>query len=96
MMVVVFVSARHFFQVRDDCFPRRRIQRGEGLVQKEHLRRDGEGPGKACPLGLAAGEGPGRAVAQVGDPEALQLGSTMRWPSAAPMPRIFSPEATLP
>ena len=73
MIVVIFVSARTFSRSvtmasrvggSSDC---------EGLVEKEDLRRDGEGPGKARPLGFPAGKSFCGPVAQVRDAETLQL-----------------------
>ena len=49
-------SGEDLFQVLDEGFPGRRVEGGEGLVEKEDLRRDGERPRKARPLGLPPGK----------------------------------------
>ena len=79
------------FEVADQSFPRRRIERGEGLVEKDDLRFRHEGPGKARPLRLAAGELPGRPPGEWADAEKIQI--TGNGPFDLRPPQTADPEA---
>jgi hypothetical protein len=42
------------------------VEAGGGLIEQEHLRIEGEGPGKTHPLGLASGQPVGAALTEAG------------------------------
>ena len=49
-----------------------RVEGGEWLVEQEHARVAGQGPGQGDALALAAGELAGPRAAEVGDPEPVE------------------------
>ena len=59
-------------EVCDQRVPRGRIERGEGLVEQQHLRLEHERPRQGAALRLAAREGACPAPGEVPDPEALE------------------------
>ena len=61
------------FEISNQPLPRRRVERGEGLVEEDDLRFRHESPGEARPLRLPAGELPGGAPGEVADAEKLQI-----------------------
>ena len=66
------------------------VQAGEGLVQKEELRTQGQGAGHQDPLALAAGElahGPGGQVVHAGADQGLLDGALVLQAGAAQPPQ---------
>jgi hypothetical protein len=59
-------------QIVEQRLARGRIQRGEGLVEEEHVRRGREGPREAHALGLPARQPVHGPVRQRGDAEAIE------------------------
>ncbi len=59
-------------QVPSDGQPGGRVQRRQRLVQQQQLRARGERSGERDPLSLPAGERPGPAGGELGQPERLQ------------------------
>ena len=57
-----------------DTPPRRQVQRGQWLIEQQHLRRRGQSSGKGDPLALAAREGRRHAVQQRLDLQQLDQG----------------------
>jgi hypothetical protein len=59
-------------QVGEQLAPGRGVQAGEGLVEQEEPRSDGERPREADPLRLATGQSVRRTVGETRDAEALE------------------------
>ena len=71
------------------------VERAEGLVEQQHLRVDGEGPGQRHPLTLATGELRGVAVLEAVEADDLEQLVDLRAISALGRLRIVRPKATL-